>query len=300
VVKGEQEALLLCRAILYGVERKRIKARLEQVVGELRQRNAQMAADLNMAREVQLALLPRGYPPFPPTARPADSRLRFAHFYLPCRTVGGDFFSIIPVSDQAAGVFICDVMGHGMRSALVTAIIRGLLEELRSVAHEPGRLLTKANRAFSAVLRQPHQALFASALYVLVDPEHGTLTGANAGHPAPLRLPAEGGTAEMLAFTGRSFGPALGIDGEAGYETCGWTLAPGDRLLLYTDGLTELTDAQAQEYGESRLLAAARRHAGNPLAALVDAIILDAGAFCAEEEPADDICLVGVQTAGAP
>ncbi len=300
LVKGPQEAQFLCRAILYGLERKRIKDRLEQVVEELRLRNEQMAADLSVAREVQLALLPRTYPAFPPSVPEACSRIRFNHFYHPCRTVGGDFFSVIPVSDHAAGVFICDVMGHGMRAALVTAIIRGLIEELRSTADDPGRLLTRANRAFTTVLRQPHEPSFASALYVVLDLHNGTLTGANAGHPAPVRLAADDKDADALQFDGRSFGPALGIDGDCRYESRTWPLAAGDRVLLYTDGLTELTDQAGQAYGTARLLAAARTHAAEPLADLVSALIIDAAAFSSREEPEDDICLVAIEAGGAP
>jgi len=300
VVKGDQEALLLCRAVLYGLERKRIKDRLEQVVGELRLRYEEMAADLEVAREVQLAFMPRTYPSFPPAAAPEQSLIRFGHFYHPCRTVGGDFFSILPVSETAAGVFICDVMGHGLRSALVTAIIRGLLEELRSVARDPGRLLTKANRAFTAVVHQPQQPIFASALYLLLDLGTGTLSGANAGHPPPLRLPADGSEATALPLGGRSFGPALGIDGDHSYVSSHWPLAAGDRLLLYTDGLTELADPQAEQFGTTRLLKAAQTHAAEPLKALVRAVVLDAVGFSASDEPEDDICLVGVQAGGGP
>lgn len=300
VVKGEQEAHVLCRAILFGVERKRIKDRLQQVVSELRQHNAQMAADLRVAREVQLALLPQSYPAFPPSAGAGGSRIRFSHFYHPCRAVGGDFFTILPVSDLAAGVFLCDVMGHGMRSALVTAILRGLLEELRSTAQDPGQLLTRANRAFAAILRQPHAPLFASAVYLLVDLQNGVLAGANAGHPPPVRLARSGCAAETLAFTGRSFGPALGIDDRCEYTACRWDLAPGERLLLYTDGLVELADEAGRQYGPERLLAAAARDGAASLESLLRAIMLDAGSFCGRGEPADDICLVGVQTGGEP
>jgi len=98
---------------------------------------------------------------------------------------------------------MCDVMGHGMRSALVTAIVRGLLEELRPVAGDPGKVLTEANRAFTAVLRQPHELIFASALYVVADTQAGCLTGANAGHPAPLLVRPHSRSVIPLDFSRR-------------------------------------------------------------------------------------------------
>ena len=79
-----------------------------------------------MAREVQLAFLPQQFPTFPRHAAPDESSLQFHAEYLPATTLGGDFFHIIPISDNEAGILICDVMGHGVRAALVTAVLPGI------------------------------------------------------------------------------------------------------------------------------------------------------------------------------
>src|SRR5262245_28356297 len=92
--------------------------------------NAQMRSDLDMARKLQQSLLPDRYPSFPRAAPPAQSALRFAHRFQPTTALAGDFFSVLGLSDTEAGVFICDVMGHGVRSALVTAMLRALVDEL--------------------------------------------------------------------------------------------------------------------------------------------------------------------------
>src|ERR1044071_2242102 len=154
LVKGQVDGELLVRSMRYAIERKRMAEQLGRYAEELRSKNAQLEADFNMAREIQEIFLPQQYPTFPPSVAPADSSLRFSHRYLPAAAVGGDFFDVLPISATTAGVFICDVMGHGMRAALITAIMRGLVEELMPVAADPGKLLTEINRSLHAILRR--------------------------------------------------------------------------------------------------------------------------------------------------
>ncbi|HVY71473.1 MAG TPA: PAS domain S-box protein, partial [Verrucomicrobiae bacterium] len=121
---------------------------------ELRHKNNQLEADIRMAREIQMALLPQQYPTFRGALGGNPSALRFFHKYHPSGAVGGDFFYVLALSDTAGGVFICDVMGHDVRAALVTAMVRALVEELKPVAHDPGRFLTQLNRDLRAILKQ--------------------------------------------------------------------------------------------------------------------------------------------------
>src|ERR1035438_5837495 len=132
---------------------RRANALLAQSREELRAKNAQMEDDLKMAREIQLTMLPQQYPTFPRAASPAESAFQFTHRYLPAGTVGGDFFTVSPLSEYQAGVFICDVAGHGVRSALVTAMIRALAEELKPLATNPGRSLGWVNSDLHAILK---------------------------------------------------------------------------------------------------------------------------------------------------
>ena len=138
---------------------RRANALLAQSRKELRAKNAQMEDDLKMAREIQLTMLPQQYPAFPRSAPPSESAFQFTHRYLPAGTVGGDFFTVSALSEDEAGVFICDVAGHGVRSALVTAMIRALVEELKPVATNPGQFLSKLNSDLHAILKHtgtPH------------------------------------------------------------------------------------------------------------------------------------------------
>jgi PAS domain S-box-containing protein len=121
--------------------RKQAEEQLAAYAEALREKNAQLEEDLETARELQHALLPQHYPRFPSCASPGASALRFHHFFRSSSGVGGDFFDVFQISDSLAGVFICDVMGHGVRAALVAAILRALVEDLRGRATEPAKFL---------------------------------------------------------------------------------------------------------------------------------------------------------------
>jgi phosphoserine phosphatase RsbU/P len=133
--------------------RKNAEEQLAKYAEELREKNAQLEEDLETARELQNALLPQQYPRFPSSALPETSALRFHHFFRPSSAVGGDFFQVFQISDSVAGVFLCDVMGHGVRAALVAAILRALVEDLRARATEPARFLEQLNRGISGILK---------------------------------------------------------------------------------------------------------------------------------------------------
>ena len=113
----------------------------EQLEEEIAFKTAEIQRDLQFAREFQEALMPRSYPQVPTEPGAAPLALGFHHVYRPASSVGGDFFDVLKLDDYRAGVFIADVMGHGARSALVTAILRTLLHDLSRWADDPAQLL---------------------------------------------------------------------------------------------------------------------------------------------------------------
>lgn len=115
LVKGHVNTHLLVRAIRYAIERSRTAQQLSHYAEELHRQNSQLQSDLNLAHEIQQVFLPHDYPCFPRSATPSESALHFCHCYQSTTTLSGDFFSVIPVSESDAGIFICDVMGHGIR-----------------------------------------------------------------------------------------------------------------------------------------------------------------------------------------
>ena len=252
--KDALDVASLMRAISGALERKNLETQLARRTAELQQRNAEMQADLDLAREVQEAFLPQQYPTFPARAELKESALRFHHRYLPTATVGGDFFDVLPLSDTEAGVFICDVVGHGVRAALVTAIVRGLVEELKPLAVDPGEYLTGINRSLVSILRQTKMPMFTSAFYLIADAGRGELRFANAGHPHPYHVQRRRGAVEALRGDESSQGPALGVFENSKYLAATRPLAARDLVMLFTDGLYEVDGRNGEQYGPERLL----------------------------------------------
>jgi len=276
-------------------DHKRAEEQLARYAGELQRRNKELEEDLEMARELQSALMPQRYPVFPHDAGPAQSDLQFAHFFNPSMAVSGDFFHILDLSDSCAGVFVCDVMGHGVRAALVAAIVRALVGELKSVAGEPGEFLGRLNRKLFAILTQTRIPMFASASYVVAEVAKGELRYANAGHPEPLCIRGEGGERKAMPFHARKRDPVLGIFEQADYATSRATLSVGDVVLLFTDGLFEVESSTGMLYDEKLLIEAVNRHANLKAATLLKEVISEVQQFAADKHFSDDVCLVSME-----
>jgi len=275
--------------------RKHAEEQLAKYAEELREKNAQLEEDLETARELQNALLPQQYPTFPSSASPEASALRFHHFFRPSSAVGGDFFQISQISDSVAGVLICDVMGHGVRAALVAAILRALVEDLRARASEPARFLEELNRGISHILKHTRLTMFVSACYLLADIARGELHYANAGHPTPLCVHRALRSAEPLPFRGSKPDPVLGIFDDAQYHSSSCKLSAGDTLLLFTDGLFEVEGADAQYYDQLRLLRSVSERAGLYADELCKQLVDEVQQFAATKDFADDVCLIAME-----
>jgi phosphoserine phosphatase RsbU/P len=276
-------------------ERKRAEEQIFRYNAEIQQRNVELEDDLHMAREIQQAFLPQQYPTFPRAARSLESNLRFFSRYIPTTAVGGDFFHVLPISDTQAGVFICDVMGHGVRAALVTAIARALVEELLPVAGNPSRFLTNINQTLLAILRRARTPMFASAFSLVIDTARGCVSYANAGHPSPVLIRRHEGEVMTLCSASERPGPALGVFKEAVYEMYTRPIAPGDLILLFTDGLYEVEGENDSFFNHEMLLEVLRRNATKPTEKLIDDTLSDVRNFAEGHIFTDDVCLIGVE-----
>ncbi len=296
MVKTAVNLPALRRVISGALQRHRLEERLAESTAELHRYHAQLEADLTMAREVQEALLPHQYPVFPAGAARGCSRLHFCHLWVPSHKVAGDFFSVFPVTDTVAGVFLCDVMGHGVRAALITTLLRGLLREHHALAGDPGAFLSELNRELKALLERAGELVFVTAVYLVVDPEAGEVRLANAGHPAPLILRRSAG--DVVSCTAPDGpGPALALLPEFAFETTRHPLAVGDTLLAFTDGVFEIESASGEEFGQNRLRAAVAARLALPTAQLLDGLLAEVKAYRAAPAGAglpDDVALLGV------
>ncbi|MCU0771000.1 MAG: fused response regulator/phosphatase [Verrucomicrobia bacterium] len=287
LTKAGLDLYSLSRAIQSALTQKRLAEQVEAY-------HAQLAADLDVARRLQQSLLPQSYPVFPRSVLPGQSALRFEHRFFWTTQLGGDFFSVQALSDTQAGVLICDVMGHGVRSALVTTMLRALVGDLTAESGRPDQFLSAMNERLTAIIQQTGETLFATALYLVADVGAGRLTYARAGHPPPLHLRRRANAVAPLAFPQQA-GPALGLFRNADYVACECELAVEDSLLLFTDGLFEVVRSDGNEFGLERLIEVARHRMHLPLTQLVEGVIEDVRCFCGGEEFLDDVCLLGVE-----
>lgn len=273
------------RAARYAAEVKRYAEEMKQVKEEIED-------DLRLAGELQKAFFPGSYPEFMCPDRPNQKRVEFYHLHHAGGLIGGDLCTILKLSETRAGIFMCDVMGHGVRAALGTAIIRTLVDDMARLELDPGRCLEHMNRAMIPVLRSTEEVIFATACYMVLDVESGLVEMANAGHPVPMLVGGDGTVKWCMEEHRR--GPALALVEESTYSSVSMPLNPGDGMVMFTDGIFEIYAGKAdEEYGEERLLESFRNHAGLPLKELFPTILKEARLFADHEAFDDDVCLVG-------
>lgn len=275
-------------------DRKRAEMKLQLLAEELQRKNSQIEADMEMAKKVQAAFIPVNYPSFIWDLSSHKSALRFSHRYIPSETLAGDFFQVIPISNSQAGVIICDVMGHGIRASLVTAILKGLVGELKLITPYPHVFLRKVNRSLNAVLKQLDSALFVTAFYGVIDLLKGEFRYANAGHPLPVLLSRQQGSVGFIDPVADTPEPALGLLDNFRYTSTRMSLQAGDSLFFYTDGITELESEQGEEFGRERFLDSLNHPEFLESEPIVDALFETITAFAGTGGFLDDMCTVSV------
>ncbi len=277
-----------------------LNEQLEQRVAdrtrELREKNMLMEEDLEMARELQMTFLPHQFPTLPRGASQAASAVKFSSIFHPTSSVSGDYYNVVRVSDTAVGIFMCDVMGHGVQAALVTAMMRALEEQLSEFADNPGALLTKMNQSLRHILGQLGTTLFTTACYVVVDIANARLTFANAGHPSPL-LVRDATNEVILIHAQQALSPALGLFDDVSYLTHELSVEAGDLVLVFTDGLFKMENTATEPFGVQRLRAAIQRRTGLPLAKLMQDVFSEIQNYTEGHPFPDDVCLVGMEIA---
>ena len=265
---------------------------LEERDREIRQKNEQMETDLRMATELQQALMPSTYPSVPADAGAGATRLHFCHRYLPATLMGGDFFHIARLNDDTAAICICDVMGHGVRAALITAMMRAMIETHAAEAVDPGRLLTQLNSEFTGILKQTGTLVFVTVLYCVINIRVGNARFARAGHPPPLHARRSSGEVQTITLGGDSAGPAIGIIPNAQFKSTEAKLEAGDFLLFFTDGIIEVEASDGSQFGIVGLRESVRSNLDQPTESLLDAVVNDVYKFGNSTVLTDDACLV--------
>ncbi len=243
------------------LEEERIKQRMEE--------------ELKVARDIQQSLLPR--------ALPSTGWMRAAGSSVASAQVGGDYYDVIAVNDRCWGAVVADVSGKGVSSALLAALLQGALIPASDHAEVLARRMGRLN---TFLLERTGGEKYATIFYCLLD-QSGRFDYVNAAHCAPIVVRPGAQTAELEAT-----GVPVGLIEGSTYQLAGRQLSPGDKVVIYTDGVTEAQDARGAFFGRKRLFDLVRSQAGASAAGLHDAIQGAVREFTEGAPQSDDITLV--------
>jgi hypothetical protein len=235
--------------------------------------------ELEIARQIQGSTLPRDVP--------RVSGLEIAARYVPMSAVAGDFYDFLVVDEQRVGILVADVTGHGVPAALIASMLKVAFAGQAGHAEDPARVLTGLNRALCGKFEEH----FVTAVYVFMDLQTGKMRYAGAGHP-PLLVASSGNGG---VYAAEENGLMLGLFPEAAYGSAEIQLGPGDRCLLYTDGLFEAMNAAHEEFGKARVGEFLQEHRQLPASLLATGLLEEISRWsghAAGRRQEDDITLL--------
>jgi len=249
----------------------------QQLAGQLKALND----ELEMARQIQLSILP--------AETPHMDGLDVSARYVPMSSVAGDFYDFIRVDSKHLGILIADVSGHGLSAALIASMLQVALTAQHGRADDPGRVLSGLNQCLCGKF----QTHFVTAAYIFVDLEKHTLHYAGAGHPPLIMWSQSAAAAKEICENGL----VLGQFPEADYDAVKLQAGPGDCFLLYTDGIPEARNPSEQQFGSERLRAFLGSNSSLAGKALVDKLLDEVWRWSnlgMGESQTDDITLLAI------
>lgn len=255
---------------------------------ELVEKQQRLDEDLQAAAGIQQSLLPK--------LLPTTTAFDMAWKYIPSEAIGGDIFNVFPLDGERLAFYMLDVSGHGVPSALVTVSVSQSLQPLsgriiknKNTFASPGEVLTALDQEYPIERFDKYFTM----VYGILDAGEGVLTYSSAGHPPPVLLHEE--APYGLLDKG---GPIIGLGGSVPFEEETVSLTEGDKVILYTDGVSECQDAQGAFYGEQRFYQLLENLKKKPIAVMMEEIVKDIGAFLSGLQPQDDITLLGIEYRG--
>ncbi len=254
---------------------------------ELQRKQAQIELDLAAAAEIQKSLLP--------VTVPLAERIKMAWKFEPSGKIGGDIFNIHYYGKNRIGLYMLDVCGHGVSAALIAVAVSQFLSVGKSALGDdsneqtPQAVLNSLNQAF------PFERFdsFFTIIHMTIDNATGILSYSCAGHPPPVVIRKDG----RLEILGNK-GPVIGADKSVVYGQDQKQLVSGDKIVLYTDGVLELCDADGEFFGKERFYSVLKENGGSGPEELVDALYSSAKKHCGKNEIDDDISILVVEYSG--
>ena len=235
--------------------------------------------ELQLARDLQASLIPHEMPKL--------EQWEIAAFNRIANTVGGDIYDFVPLPDGRVAVLFGDASGHGMAAGLVMAVAHAAFRTQLEVDPAPAGIIASLNRI---LCRTGGPRSFFACCYFLLSPD-GTYTATVAGHPPVLKIDGSGKIVERL---GRGAYP-LGVKAALSWDVIDGTLAPGERLLLHSDGLTESRNANEHEFGDAYVEAVMSWHPEATAAALLDTLLGEWRTFMGGVAPDDDVSVAVIR-----
>lgn len=238
-----------------------------------------MREEVRLAHEIQTSLLPKTLPQTPGYDIVGTS--------FPAETVGGDYFDYIPLTDDRLGLCVGDVSGKGLPASLMMANVQATLRGQALWADTAAACLERANKLLCQSIRK---GSFVTLFYGILDLRRHLLRYANAGHNRPLLRTADGAVRRLELGS-----LVLGFLPNHTYEEATLSFAPGDALLIYSDGLTEAMNTAREQFGEERLVALIKQYGAQPAQTLVNRIVEEAKLHAGKASPNDDLTLLVVK-----
>jgi phosphoserine phosphatase RsbU/P len=244
--------------------------------------------ELEIARRIQFSTLPQSVP--------ALAGLEIVARYAPMSAVAGDFYDFLYVDEQRVGVLIADVTGHGVPAALIASMLKVAFAGQAAHARDPAQVLAGLNRALWGKFEEH----FVTAAYLFVDLDKGSMRYSAAGHPPLMLLARASGEVREIEENGL----LLGMFPEAEYSSMEFSVGPGDRCLMYTDGVLEARNGAQEEFGKPRCKEFVEKQRDIPAARFASALLDRVAGFSGQNSAGtqeDDITLVvlDVQEAAA-
>jgi len=260
----------------------------------LMEKQMQLEKYLHSAAHIQRSLVPSRFP--------RVGNLDFAWRFIPCKKIGGDLFNVLQLDEETVMAYVLDVSGHGISSAMVTvSVYQSLSQHLGQILKERldsppyYRILSPAEvlRKLDAEYPFERFEMFFTICYLLLNPATGRIRYSNAGHPPPIVVRADG-SREVL----QRGGTVIGMGGVVPFEEGETTLCAGDRLFLYTDGVTEHADGTTELFGEERFSGHLVDLREVPLHGVCSRMIELLQGFGREKPLEDDVTLLGIEYLG--
>ncbi len=243
-----------------------------------------LKTDLAVAGEIQQAILPRVFPPFPELTDVLD----IAAYMTPAKDVGGDFYDFFRIDDDHIGFTIADVSGKGVPAAIFMAVSRTLIRATGIRGVSPSDCLTYANKLLAA---ESADCMFVTIFYGILNLKNGEVIYSNAGHNPPYVLKSNGDVVALPLTKNPMVGAIGGID----YQEDKFTMDKGDVLMMFTDGVTEAMNINFEEFGEERLEKTLKLVVDQNCREIIDAVKSEVAAFTEGAEQSDDITMLTIK-----